>query len=135
MKFAIFAASAVIVPALSVLPTVAQAAGDPAEGEKVFRTCMTCHKVGEGAKNAVGPQLNGLFGRKAGTAPDYKYSAAYQALDKVWSEDNFRVYIKDPKGVTPGTKMAFAGIKGADADTKIDNLIAYLKQFKADGTK
>jgi cytochrome c len=134
MKFAIIAA-AVLLPAVSALSTAAQAAGDPAEGEKVFRTCMTCHKVGEGAKNAVGPQLNGLFGRKAGTAPDYKYSAAYQSLDKVWDEENFRVYIKDPKGVTPGTKMAFAGIKGADADTKIDNLIAYLKQFKADGTK
>jgi len=132
MKFAIFAAAAVIVPALSVLPTVAQAAGDPAEGEKVFRTCMTCHKVGEGAKNAVGPQLNGLFGRKAGTAPDYKYSAAYQALDKVWSEDNFRVYIRNPMQVTPGTRMAFGGVRD---EAQINELIAFLRSYGPDGRR
>ena len=131
MKTALLAA-ALLLPV--TFTTGALAAGDVANGEKVFNSCKACHRVGPDAKNAVGPVLNGLFGRKAGTWPDYKYSEAYQKLDKVWDEDNFRIYIKDPKGVTPGTKMAFAGIKGADADTKIDDLIAYLKQFKADGS-
>lgn len=133
MKFAsIVAAAALILPVALTAPATA---GDPAAGEKVFNTCKTCHRIGPDAKNAVGPVLNGLFGRKAGTWPDYNYSAAYKSLDKVWDENNFRIYIKDPKGTTPGTKMAFAGIKGADADTKIDDLIAYIKQFKADGSQ
>jgi len=113
-------------------PALAQAQ-DVAAGEKVFLQCRTCHQVGETAKNAVGPALNGMFdGRKAGTQPGYTYSAAYKTLDKVWSEDNFRVYIKDPRGVTPGTKMVYPGLKD---DAQIGNLIAYLKQFGPDGKK
>jgi cytochrome c len=117
---------------LSLLPATAQAQ-DVAAGEKVFLQCRTCHQVGETAKNAVGPVLNGLFdNRKAGTHPGYTYSAAYKSLDKVWNEDNFRVYIKDPRGVTPGTKMIYPGLK---EDAQITNLIAYLKQFGPDGKK
>jgi cytochrome c len=113
-------------------PALAQAQ-DVAAGEKVFLQCRTCHQVGETAKNAVGPALNGMFdGRKAGTQPGYTYSAAYKTLDKVWDEDNFRVYIKDPRGVTPGTKMVYAGMKD---DTQITNLIAFLKQWGADGKR
>jgi cytochrome c len=114
------------------MPFAAQAQ-DAAAGEKVFLQCRTCHQVGETAKNAVGPALNGLFDdRKAGTQPGYTYSAAYKSLDKVWSEENFRVYIKDPRGVTPGTKMIYPGLKD---DARITDLIAYLKQFGPDGKK
>ncbi|KPF64221.1 hypothetical protein IP69_18765 [Bosea sp. AAP35] len=117
---------------ISFMPFAAQAQ-DAAAGEKVFLQCRTCHQVGETAKNAVGPALNGLFdGRKAGTQPGYTYSAAYKTLDKVWSEENFRVYIKDPRGVTPGTKMIYPGLK---EDARITDLIAYLKQFGPDGKK
>jgi cytochrome c len=108
-------------------------AQDAAAGERLFNQCRVCHQVGETAKNAVGPQLNGLFaGRKAGVAEGYNYSAAYKGLDKVWSVENFTVYIKDPRGVTPGTKMVYPGMKD---ETQITNLIAYLKQFGADGKK
>ncbi len=108
-------------------------AQDAAAGEKVFAVCKACHQVGPTAKNAVGPALNGLFrGRKAGTWPDYKYSAAYQSLDKVWDKENFVVYIKDPRGVTPGTKMAYAGQKD---EQKIKDLIAFLDQYETDGSK
>lgn len=108
-------------------------AQDAAAGERLFNQCRVCHQVGETAKNAVGPQLNGLFaGRKAGTAEGYNYSNAYKGLDKVWSVENFTVYIKDPRGVTPGTKMVYPGMKD---ETQISNLIAYLKQFGADGKK
>lgn len=117
---------------LAFAPLSAQAQ-DAAAGEKVFLQCRTCHQVGETAKNAVGPALNGLFdNRKAGTHEGYTYSAAYKTLDKVWNEDNFRVYIKDPRGVTPGTKMIFPGLK---EDARITDLIAYLKQFGPDGKK
>jgi cytochrome c len=109
-------------------------AQDAAAGEKVFLQCRVCHQIGETAKNAVGPQLNGVLSgtRKAGTAEGYTYSPAYKTLDKVWDEENFRVYIKDPRGVTPGTKMVYPGLKD---DTQINNIIAYLKQFAADGKK
>lgn len=117
---------------LLALPVQAARAQDAAAGERVFAQCRTCHQIGETAKNAVGPQLNGLFGRKAGTAAGYSYSNAYKALDKVWSEENFTVYIKDPRGVTPGTKMVYPGLKD---ETQIKNLIAYLKQFGADGKR
>ncbi|HYF54783.1 MAG TPA: cytochrome c family protein [Salinarimonas sp.] len=116
---------------LLALGSAAQAQ-DAAAGEKVFAQCRACHQVGETAKNAVGPHLNGLFGRKAGSVEGYNYSPAYQKIDKVWSEENFRPYIKDPRGVTPGTKMVYAGLKD---DQRITDLIAYLKQFDAAGKK
>jgi cytochrome c len=130
MRSAIFLTGAVL--ALGLGAQTPASAQDAAAGERLFNQCRACHQLGETARNGVGPQLNGLFGRKAGTAPNYTYSAAYQALDKVWSEDNFRVYIKDPRGVTPGTKMVYAGMKD---DGQITNLIAYLKQFDAAGKR
>lgn len=107
-------------------------AQDAEAGGKIFNQCRTCHQIGETAKNGVGPQLNGLFGRKAGSIADYNYSAAYKSLDKVWSPENFTVYIKDPRGVTPGTKMVYPGLKD---EAQIANLIAFLKQYAPDGKK
>jgi cytochrome c len=109
-------------------------AQDAAAGERIFLQCRTCHQIGETAKNAVGPPLNGLFeNRKAGTAEGYSYSPAYKNMtEKVWTPENFTVYIKDPRGVTPGTKMVYAGLKD---ETQIANLIAFLKQYGPDGKK
>jgi cytochrome c len=120
-----------LLAAAAFVPSAAQAQ-DAAAGERVFAQCRTCHQIGETAKNGVGPQLNGLFGRKAGTAEGYSYSAAYKALDKVWSPENFTVYIKDPRGVTPGTKMVYPGLKD---ETAITNIIAFLQQYDATGKK
>ena len=111
---------------------LAHAAGDPAEGEKVFAKCKICHQIGEGAKNAVGPELNGVIGRKAGTAPGYNYSDANKSSGITWDEATFREYIKNPKAKIPGTKMIFAGLP---KETDIDNLLAYLQQFSPDGKK
>jgi cytochrome c len=110
----------------------ARAAGDPAEGEKVFAKCKICHQIGEGAKNAVGPELNGVIGRHSGTAPGYNYSDANKNSGITWDEKNFREYIKNPKAKIPGTKMIFAGLP---KETDIDNLLAYLEQFGPDGKK
>jgi cytochrome c len=119
--------------AFGLIAPGAASAQDVAAGERIFNQCRTCHQVGDKARNAVGPQLNGLFGRKAGSVEGYSYSAAYKALDnKVWDVDNFTVYIKDPRGVTPGTKMVYAGLKD---EAQIKNLIAFLQQYNADGTK
>jgi cytochrome c len=111
---------------------LARAAGDPAQGEKVFAKCKICHQIGEGAKNAVGPELNGVIGRKAGTAPGYNYSDANKNSGLTWDEPTFREYIKNPKAKVPGTKMIFAGLP---KETDIDNLLAYLEQFGPDGKK
>jgi cytochrome c len=102
-------------------------AQDVDAGKSVFNQCRACHQVGEGAKNVVGPQLNGLFGRKAGTIEGYNYSEANKASGKTWDDETFITYIKDPKAAIPGTKMTYAGLKD---DKKIADLVAYLKSFK-----
>ena len=116
---------------LAATTSLAQA-GDPAEGEKVFAKCKICHQIGEGAKNAIGPELNGVIGRHSGTAPGYNYSDANKNSGITWDDKNFRDYIKNPKAKIPGTKMIFAGLP---KDTDIDNLLAYLEQFGPDGKK
>lgn len=123
------------IPLLGVLATLAAGpalAQDPAAGEKVFAQCRACHQVGESAKNVVGPVLNGLFGRKAGTVEGYSYSQANKNSGLTWDEVTFRDYIKNPKAKIPGTKMVYAGLKD---EKRIDDLIAYLKQFDAAGKK
>jgi cytochrome c len=107
-------------------------AQDAAAGEKVFAQCRACHQIGENAKNAVGPELNGLIGRKAGSVEGYNYSAANKNSGLTWDEATFREYIMNPRGKVPGTKMIFAGIKD---EQRINDLIAYLKQFDASGKK
>ena len=107
-------------------------AQDAAAGEHVFVKCRACHQVGENAKNMVGPSLNGVVGRPAGTFPGYSYSDANKNSGLTWDEATLKEYLKNPRGKVPGTKMAFAGLT-SDAD--IDNVIAYLKQFGPDGKK
>jgi cytochrome c len=110
----------------------AAAAQDAAAGEKVFAKCKICHQIGEGAKNMVGPVLNGVVGRKAGTYPDYHYSDANKNSGITWDEATLKEYLRDPKAKVPGTKMVFPGLK---SDYDIANVIAYLKQFGPDGKK
>jgi cytochrome c len=110
----------------------AGAAQDAAAGEKVFAKCKVCHQIGENAKNVVGPVLNGVVGRPAGTYPDYHYSDANKNSGITWDEANLKEYLKDPKAKVPGTKMIFPGLK---SDEDIANVIAYLKQFGPDGKK
>src|SRR3954451_18923608 len=101
-------------------------AQDVAAGEKVFLQCRACHQVGDAAKNAVGPVLNGLFGRKAGMVEGYTYSSANKNSGITWDEATFQEYIKDPRAKIPGTKMVYAGLKD---EKRINDLIAYLHQF------
>jgi cytochrome c len=116
----------------SLAATSSVLAQDADAGQKVFNKCLPCHSTGEGASNKVGPVLNGLDGRKAGTIPSYSYSDANKKSGITWSEAEFKDYIRAPKAKIPNTKMAFAGIaSGKDAA----DLWAYLAQFKADGTK
>jgi cytochrome c len=115
-------ASSAIVPA-----ALAQ---DADAGKNSFNKCLACHAIGEDAKNKVGPQLNGLDGRKSGTAPDYSYSDANKNSGITWNEAQFKEYIKDPQGKIPGTKMAFIGIKNAQ---EVNDLWAFVAQYDKDG--
>ncbi len=111
------------------LPAFSQ---DIAAGERSWNKCRACHQIGEGAKNLVGPQLNGLIGRHSGSVEGYSYSAANKNSGITWDEAVFAEYIKDPKAKIPGTKMIFAGIKN---EKEIQDLTAFLKQYDKDGKK
>ena len=105
-------------------------AADVDNGKSIWNKCRACHQIGENAKNMVGRELNGLFGRKAGSAPGFNYSEANKGSGITWDEATFREYIKNPKCKIPNTKMVFAGLSD---DQDIDDLIAYLKQYGPDG--
>jgi cytochrome c len=122
----IFAAAAF---ATAVVPAAAQ---DLAAGEQSFKKCAACHAVGPDAANKLGPVLNGLDGRRAGSYPGYSYSAANKNSGIVWNEASFKAYIKHPAARIPGTKMPFAGIPH---DKEIAALWAYLRQFDSTGAK
>jgi cytochrome c len=127
MKKLTLSALVIIASSASVSAALAQ---DAAAGKTSFNKCLACHAIGEGAKNKVGPELNGLDGRKSGTVEGYNYSDANKNSGITWNEAQFKEYIKDPKAKVPGTKMAFAGIKN---ETEINNLWAYVSQFDKDG--
>jgi cytochrome c2 len=124
--------SIVVAGVLALVTGAAMAAGDIDAGETQFKKCTACHAVGEGAKNRVGPVLNDVFGRVAGTYPDFKYSDAMIAAGVggvIWTEETLSTYLKKPRDFVPGTKMAFAGMPN-QAD--IDNLLAYLITLSPD---
>ena len=116
--------------AISSLAAPVALAQDVAAGKTPFNKCMACHAVGEGAKNKVGPELNGLDGRHSGTAEGYSYSDANKNSGITWNEAQFKDYIKDPKAKIPGTKMVFAGIKN---EKEAGDLWAFLAQYDEDG--
>ncbi|MFB9150083.1 c-type cytochrome [Roseovarius ramblicola] len=108
------------------------AAPDPelvAAGEKVFRQCKACHMVGEGAKNRVGPHLNGVMNRAAGMVDGFRYSSALKDMAAdglVWDEENLAAFLADPRGFMKGTRMGFAGLR---SDEDIAAVNAYLSTF------
>jgi cytochrome c len=110
-------------------PALAQ---DAAAGEKDFLVCRACHQIGPAAKNAVGPVLNGVVGRKAGTYAGFIYSDANKDSGLVWSPEELDKYLTSPQTVVPHTKMIFPGLKDAQ---KRKDLIAYLEQYDPDGQK
>jgi len=122
----------VLVAVTSIAAGQCARAQDVAAGETSFHKCMACHSIGDGAKNKVGPELNGLDGRKSGTAEGYSYSDANKNSGITWGKDVFLEYITDPKAKIPGTKMIFPGIKN---EKERNDLWAYVSQFDKDGKK
>lgn len=139
----LFLAATAVASLLMITEGLALAAdGDPAKGEVIFKQCMACHRIGEGAKNLIGPVLNNVIGRQAGTAEGFNYSPLNKASGEnglVWSEDLINQYLPDPnaflkkfltdKGkpelAVGSTKMTF---KLANDQQRAD-VIAYVKTF------
>jgi cytochrome c len=128
--FKLIAGGSVAIAVAVLVSTGAHAQGNVENGEDVFRKCRSCHLVGEGAKDTVGPALNGVIGRKAGAGETYKlYSDNIKELaDKglVWDDSNLDKYLENPKSVIPQGKMSFVGLKDK---TDRDDVIAYLKKY------
>lgn len=123
---------ALIALTLLMAATSSVRAQDAAAGEKTFLVCRACHQIGPNAKPAVGPVLNGVVGRKAGTYPGYAYSPANQDSGIVWTPEELDKYLESPQTAVPHTKMIFPGIKD---EQKRKDVIAYLAQFGPDGEK
>ena len=98
-------------------------AADPVKGKKVFKKCVACHSLQEG-KNKMGPPLNNLLGRKAGSVDGYKYSKAMKNSGVVWDEESLDKFLTKPRKFIPKTKMSFRGIKKKSLR---DDLISFFK--------
>jgi cytochrome c len=127
MKTPILSSLVVVTSLIAASGALAQ---DATAGKSSFNKCMACHAIGPGAKNKVGPELNGIDGRKSGTAEGYSYSDANKNSGITWTKDQFLEYIKEPKAKIPGTKMVFAGIKN---EKEANDLWAFLSQYDKDG--
>ena len=127
MKTPILSSLVVVTSLIAASGALAQ---DATAGKSSFNKCMACHAIGAGAKNKVGPELNGIDGRKSGTAEGYSYSEANKNSGITWTKDQFLEYIKEPKAKIPGTKMVFAGIKN---EKEANDLWAFLSQYDKDG--
>jgi cytochrome c len=99
----------------------------PVDGAAVFRQCASCHQTGANAHGGFGPQLNGLFGRRAGATADFTYSPAMKASGIVWDEASLARFLRDPDKTVPGNRMRFWGI-GDEREMKA--LLAHLRSFQ-----
>ena len=111
--------------ALVLVTGSAFAEGNEARGERLFnQQCKACHTLDKGGHNTVGPNLNGLFGRKAGSA-DYQYSDSMKNSGIAWDEKTLDEYLKDPRAKVPETKMTYIGLR---QDQQRQDMIAFLKK-------
>jgi len=121
----VLAATLSVVLAAAATQAAAQS-GDAAQGERLFnQQCKICHTVEKDGRNGVGPNLHGVFGRKAGTAQGFSPSEAMTKSGIVWDDKTLAEYLKDPKTRVPGGRMVFAGLKQQE---QLDAVIAYLKK-------
>ena len=106
------------------LPSPAFAKGDKEAGKRVYAQCAACHKIDASGSHGVGPNLNKVIGRRAGTVPGFRFSPAMANSGRVWTETALDAYLAAPMASIPGSRMPFAGLRNA-ADRR--NVIAYIK--------
>ena len=114
---------------LALLALPPPAAGADAEaGRRVFNQCRACHTIEAGGRNGVGPNLHGVLDRRAGSVEGFRYSAALRRKAEeglVWTEDQLRAYLADPKGTVPGGSMTYVGLRN---EAMLGDLLAYLRE-------
>ena len=124
------AASGLLVATLlAVLPAAGAWGADAERGKALYGECKRCHQAGSGAEHRIGPHLNDVFGRAAGSLADYGYSPAMQAAGSgglVWTEATLDAFLADPGALVPRSRMSFAGLEGAGDRA---DLIAWLRVF------
>jgi cytochrome c len=114
--------------AIALLLFSTAAAGHAADldaGKVVFNRCKVCHTLESGGRNTLGPNLHGIYGRKAGVIDGFQYSDALKKSEIVWDDETLAHYLSDPKQAIPGNRMAFPGIK---KEQEMEDLLAYLKE-------
>lgn len=124
----VFAAAALGIGVASMAPVAlsqAAAGADAAAGKRVFLRCAACHSIQAGQPNKIGPNLNGIVGRKAGTVAGFRYSAPLSKSGIVWTEANLDRWLTRPSAMVPGTVMAFGGMPNPQERKAV---IAYLKK-------
>ena len=113
-------------------PKLAEASSNtapkPDRGQMLYKRCATCHTLKPGARNKVGPNLNGVFGANAGSKEGFNYSVTMKASGLVWTDENLAAYIENPGKFMPGNRMSFVGIRKAE---DIDAVLAYMKKEMA----
>ena len=122
MRALIIGVALLLGPGAEALAAPAQAQVDA--GRRLFARCTNCHEVGAGARNGFGPQLNGIVGRKAGSAPAYAYSPALKQAGFVWNEQKLVAFIRDSEKVVPGNKMRFLSFM---SEKQASEIVAYLR--------
>ena len=126
MKRLITAAAVIAAGLAATAGTAAAQSGEASRGQRVFNTqCRACHTLEKDGASTTGPNLHGVFGRKAGTGGGYESSDAMKKSGIVWDEATLAEYNRDPKGKVPGTKMLFNGVKNPG---QLADLVAYLKE-------
>jgi cytochrome c len=109
---------------VAALTPAAAAASDADHGRVLFQTCAACHHDGA---NPLGPNLRGVFGRKAAALEDYRYSGPMTRASFVWDEASLKAYISDPQKKVPGNRMPFGGVTNSN---DLEDILAYLKNYK-----
>lgn len=122
------ARAAILWLAISAVTPACCAADSLAGGRAAFQRCANCHQVGPGARSNFGPQLNGILGRRAGSAPDFAYSPAFRRAGFTWNEKKLAAFLRDPDEVVPGNQMRFWGLR---SERRIAELLAYLRAHPA----
>ncbi len=132
MKSRILVAALVALIGGSVASAQALPVGNAVAGQRVFNQCASCHTIGKGAQAEAAPALNGVIGRKAGTAPGFAYSAAMKKSGLTWDAPTLARFLQAPAKTVPGTQMGFGGLMKPQDQADV---IAYLNQYAADGAK
>ena len=118
---------ALAIGAMAFMASAARASGDAKAGAQVFKQCAICHSDAKGRPNKIGPNLWGVVGRKAGTAPGFHYSAAMKKADFSWTPEKLTAYIEHPQQVVPGNRMPFAGLSNP---AQAEDVVAYIETLK-----